>query len=291
MNSDIEDMGLILVESTFRHRKEVERLEETLLKDRRVKYFNTLNDITADLQDEDEILFLLDDFIGPTYKALMKRKPPPSMLGPPAFIQKAKDKENEFTHTPNKQIYTFALAGRNFVQGGNPQEETYLLKRYIRSLGGQCRQNIDEKATFLVTTNLKSTKYDRANAFDIPVIKRQSIYDAWEQRANPKFEFNDKFYKKYIYDCFYTHKIRFYGFDKTEEQQLVKNLIENGGEHAANDDDANYIVIPSSIKTKPDKLPIPTLRPVFNYVIDSQIGCRNTHKISNFEIPVLDWLI
>ena len=51
-----------------------------------------------------------------------------------------------------------------------------------------------------VTTNLKSTKYDRANAFDIPVIKRQSIYDAWEQRANPKFEFNDKFYKKYIYD-------------------------------------------------------------------------------------------
>ena len=51
-----------------------------------------------------------------------------------------------------------------------------------------------------MTTNLKSTKYDRANAFDIPVIKRQSIYDAWEQRANPKFEFNDKFYKKYIYD-------------------------------------------------------------------------------------------
>ena len=51
-----------------------------------------------------------------------------------------------------------------------------------------------------VTTNLKSTKYDRANAFDIPVIKRQSIYDAWKQRANPKFEFNDKFYKKYIYD-------------------------------------------------------------------------------------------
>ena len=48
-----------------------------------------------------------------------------------------------------QQIYTFALAGRNFVQGGNPQEETYLLKRYIRSLGGQCRQNIDEKATFL----------------------------------------------------------------------------------------------------------------------------------------------
>ena len=50
MNSDIEDMGLILVESTFRHRKEVERLEKTLLKDRRVKYFNTLNDITGDLQ-------------------------------------------------------------------------------------------------------------------------------------------------------------------------------------------------------------------------------------------------
>ena len=52
--------------------------------------------------DEDEILFLLDDFIGPTYEALMKRKPPPSMLGPPAFIQKSKDKENEFTHIPNK---------------------------------------------------------------------------------------------------------------------------------------------------------------------------------------------
>ena len=47
-------------------------------------------------------MFLLDDFIGPTYKALMKRKPPPSMLGPPAFIQKSKDKENEFTHIPNK---------------------------------------------------------------------------------------------------------------------------------------------------------------------------------------------
>ena len=50
MNSDIEDMGLILVESTFRHRKEVERLEKTLLKDRRVKYFDNLNDITGDLQ-------------------------------------------------------------------------------------------------------------------------------------------------------------------------------------------------------------------------------------------------
>ena len=50
MNSDIEDMGLILVESTFRHRKEVERLEKTLLRDRRVKFFNTVNDITGDLQ-------------------------------------------------------------------------------------------------------------------------------------------------------------------------------------------------------------------------------------------------
>ena len=66
---------------------------------RRGQEFSTYN---KSILDEDEILFLLDDFIGPTYKALMKRKPPPSMLGPPAFIQKAKDKENEFTHTPNK---------------------------------------------------------------------------------------------------------------------------------------------------------------------------------------------
>ena len=70
--------------------------------------------------------------------------------------------------------------------------------------------------------------------------------------------------KNCYFQCFHSHKIRFYGFDKSEEHQLVKNLIENGGEHAANNDIANYIVIPSSIKTKPDKIPIPTLRSVFN---------------------------
>ena len=64
MNSDIEDMGLILVESTFRHRKEVERLERTLLRDRRVKYFNTLNDITTDLQGKILTFTIRDSWFG-----------------------------------------------------------------------------------------------------------------------------------------------------------------------------------------------------------------------------------
>ena len=97
--------------------------------------------------DEDEILFLLDDFIGPTYESLMKRKPPPSMLGPPAFIQKSKDKENEFTHIPNKVSINNTC--QSFVQLKGSLDQSHFI--YEINLG---KNRIRHRTT--VNSNLQS---------------------------------------------------------------------------------------------------------------------------------------
>ena len=80
-------------------------------------------------------------------------------------------------------------------------KEQKQLKRLVNAMGGIERREVNEKANFLVTTNLKSTKYNNATGvYDIPVLKRQSLIDAWERRNDPNFRFDSKqFYEQYIY--------------------------------------------------------------------------------------------
>ena len=96
----------------------------------------------------------------------------------------------------------------NIVQGGEPLTEARQLKRLVNAMGGINRKEVNDKTNFLVTTNLKSTKYINATGiYDIPVLKRQSLLDAWERRNDTNFRFDDKkFYQKYIY------KVRLFKF-------------------------------------------------------------------------------
>ena len=89
----------------------------------------------------------------------------------------------------------------NIVQGGQPLKEAKQLKRLVNAMGGIERKEVNEKANFLVTTNLKSSKYISATGvYDIPVLKRQSLFDAWENRNDPNFRFDSKkFYEQYRY--------------------------------------------------------------------------------------------
>ena len=100
-----------------------------------------------------------------------------------------------------QHIFAHSLKNINFVQGGAPLDESRRLKRFINALGGCQRAQVDEKTHFLVTTNLKSSKYNSATGvYDIPVLERRALYDAWDKRNDAQFRFDQRhFYEQYVF--------------------------------------------------------------------------------------------
>ena len=240
MDSDTDDMGVILCDSDFRYRKELENYTKTSRLKYKVEYFVGMSELSRALSYLDDYVILLNDFEGELFEKIIRRKPTPRIVGPPAFKQAVvDDKENEsfekMFHL--KQLFCKHLENLSFVLGGENGRIRQKLQKQIRYMGGLVRENVDHKTNFLgmrfyyfyhfeaylcinkssnsaftikrvtVTTNLKSTKYNHATAMDIPVLKRESVSEAWQQRTDKQFKFEKMFYEPFRYQVIIrTHK-------------------------------------------------------------------------------------
>ena len=90
--------------------------------------------------------------IGELFEKIIRRKPAPRIMGPPAFKQLVlDDKENEFQINQFKQLYSKHLENVPFVLGGENKHQRHKLQRIIKYMGGLVRENVDHKTKFLGT--------------------------------------------------------------------------------------------------------------------------------------------
>ena len=124
------------------------------------------------------------------------------------------------------------------------------------------RDSISTKVDFLFTTNVRSKKFSTAVKFDIPVIKRNLIFDLWKQRQSD-LKLDNELIANYRYLPFEQTKMRFLGFDKEQLFQLEEELINNGGQVWAEDktssmEHVQFILVPNDFP-KPENITVDEL--------------------------------
>mgnify|MGYP003729709049 CR=1 FL=1 len=217
-------------------------------------------------------IFILADFETELFttikKKLKNQRPKVTIIGPPYLLELAANKENGFVFQPGKHIFTNIFKNQTAVVGGKPLKQRNAAINNAKYLGAMIKEDISTKVEFLFTTNLKSSRFQNAIRFGIPVVKRQLIFDMWDQRKNPTLSFNDELIMQNRYRPFVQVKMKLLGFDSDQTFQLEEELILNGGEvlmgkptESDVSDSLTYILVPNDYP-KPEKMTIDELETV-----------------------------
>ena len=104
---------------------------------------------------------------------------------------------------------------------------------------------IDEN--FFLYFMFKQKPYPKkATKYDIPVIKRQLVFDLWARRTEKDLRLTDQMIQQYRYLPFEQLQIKFVGFQGDQLFQLEEELLANGGEVWNDENDrksTNYLYI------------------------------------------------
>lgn len=120
-------------------------------------------------------------------------------------------------------------------------------------MGGKLKDQISPRIDYLFTTSLRTKKYIDASKFNVPIYKRQIVFDIWEQRDNADYfrELTKEKLDNWRPPPFEDFNMRFMGFSDEEASQLQEELLSHGGNITPrNDPHLDFIVIPNDM-TKP----------------------------------------
>ncbi|CBY25004.1 unnamed protein product [Oikopleura dioica] len=222
--------------------------------------FSTFEDIRDNEAPyvNDDLIFLVQDFSGTLFDSIVgtykRRIPKITVLGKSYFLNICEDRENEgLTYNKGRHIFNTALLGKVIVIGGQPKSTYMQAIKLCKYMGGQLKDQISPRIDYLFTTNLRTKKYIDASKFNVPIYKRQIVFDIWEQRDNADFfrELTKEKLDNWRPPPFEDFNMRFMGFSDEEASQLQEELLSHGGNITPrNDPHLDFIVIPNDM-TKP----------------------------------------
>lgn len=208
------------------------------------------------------LLFIIDDFESDLFKTVRKRfkrrEPKATIIGPPYLLELAANKENGFRFNIGKHIFNNVFKNQSVVIGGQPKDlyDSAIIR--AKFLGAMARDEISTKVDFLFTTNLCSKKFSQATKFDIPVVKRQIIFDMWDRRMDITLRLTKEMIDKYQYRPFEKLKMKFQGFNGDQLFQLEEELLNNGGE-VWTEGETDGKISAASVLLVPNDLPKPDM--------------------------------
>ncbi|XP_055334461.1 protein ECT2-like [Paramacrobiotus metropolitanus] len=135
-----------------------------------------------------------------------------------------------------------------FKQDDDAIKELEKLVHWIQWMGGQARDRFPksgsgDRATHVIASGVQCDKYGVAVAIGIPVLRKAWIHHLWKNRDKDINPHDPALIAEFRFKPFTGLKVFFHGFSETETKN-VKDLCEkNGGEIAADEDDASYIVL------------------------------------------------
>ncbi|CAG5098750.1 Oidioi.mRNA.OKI2018_I69.XSR.g15942.t1.cds [Oikopleura dioica] len=221
--------------------------------------FTTFDDVRENQAafDGDDLIFLVEDFSGPLFESILRnftqREPKITIFGKSYFLYVCEDRENEgIKYSRGRHIFNTALLGKFVVVGGGPRSTNNKSNKLCKYMGAQVKDQISLKIDYLFTTNMRTKKYVDASKFNVPIYKRELIFDIWEKRKNPNFfrelSENKEDLDKWRPPPFEDYKMRFMGFPDDEAAQLQEELMNHGGRMVHKDDpDLDLIVIPNDM--------------------------------------------
>ena len=132
----------------------------------------------------------------------------------------------------------------------------------IHRMGGSVIKDVKStRLTHLVTDVCRGDKYRYASTFGIPVMSISWVKDAWQNHQNDvNFKATETdFVEKHKVKPFHGAHVHFLGFDKSEVDLMISELVRNGGkfcvEPSAADDSCTHVVVDDSkVQTLPSHI-------------------------------------
>ncbi|XP_058125473.1 protein ECT2 isoform X3 [Anopheles coustani] len=205
--------------------------------------------------DDDSSLstvFVLNDFEGPVYDALLRTKQ--RILGPPALQQAVRFSEGLVLN--NRPIYNYCMRGViTCFTGIRKKDELTHLVHLIHSMGGSIRKEMNTKVTHLICNSSGGEKYRYAMTFRLAIIRPNWVLEAWKHRNEVSFTAtSDTFTALHRVKAFDGQKVCFFGFPEEEQQDMINLLKKNGGIPTDLEDPecSHVVVYEHVVQTKPE---------------------------------------
>ncbi|XP_058125472.1 protein ECT2 isoform X2 [Anopheles ziemanni] len=212
--------------------------------------------------DDDSSLstvFVLNDFEGPVYDALLRTKQ--RILGPPALQQAVRFSEGLVLN--NRPIYNYCMRGViTCFTGIRKKDELTHLVHLIHSMGGSIRKEMNTKVTHLICNSSGGEKYRYAMTFRLAIIRPNWVLEAWKHRNEVSFTAtSDTFTALHRVKAFDGQKVCFFGFPEEEQQDMINLLKKNGGIPTDLEDPECSHVVMGAHFNDPSTMPVEGISP------------------------------
>ncbi|CAN7995833.1 unnamed protein product [Ixodes pacificus] len=170
-------------------------------------------------------IFVLDSFEGQSFERLRVHS---LVLSPVAILQCA----SRSLPLPDKgrPVYNLSMDGVVIVfTGFRSKQELCDLLLLCHYMGASVRDKFSKaNVTHCVADSVISDKYELSSAFDIPVMKKEWLLEAWKHRDEPDFSATNETMMQLRIEALRNCKVSFLGFSEDERTHMEEVAVANG---------------------------------------------------------------
>ncbi|CAN7996016.1 unnamed protein product [Ixodes hexagonus] len=170
-------------------------------------------------------IFVLDSFEGETFEKLKVHS---LILSPIALMQCT----NRLLPLPDKgrPVYNLSMDGVVLVfTGFRSKQELCDLLLLCHYMGASVRDKFSKtNVTHCVADCVISDKYELSTAFEIPIMRKEWLLEAWKHRDEPDFSATNETMMQMRIETLRKCKVAFLGFSEDEQKHMEEVAIANG---------------------------------------------------------------
>ncbi|XP_058451555.1 DNA topoisomerase 2-binding protein 1-A [Malaya genurostris] len=182
--------------------------------------------LQSDLLTKDHV-FVFEQFSGEAFEYISATNA--VLVGPRCLISCFQD--NEAIPKGKQPIFTTAMRNLVVCMSGLKPEEKNRLSQMVFRMGGYYWDVLNSSCTHLVSSTVKSIKYEKAAEIKMKIMHPEWIADVWEKSQRDMVKATDSIFDKHALPVFYALTITSTGLN-TQKRNQIKQLIEkNGGKY------------------------------------------------------------
>lgn len=170
-------------------------------------------------------IFILEEFDGKVFDDLQTT--PALIVGPRCLLVCLLDCAKIPLYT--SPVYITAMRDLYICCSGFEVAQKDKMKTLISYMGGYYMKELNIECNYLISSTIKSTKYEQAVINSIPVMQAEWIDAVWRAGKTKSILATDIIFEKYKLPIFYGANISASGLSSSQRDEILKLVTENGG--------------------------------------------------------------
>ncbi|XP_072034093.1 protein ECT2-like [Amphiura filiformis] len=205
--------------------------------------------ISAQDDDQQETVFVMQEFDGPVYSKLQRSGC--RLLGPTVFCKAAANLQP--LPFSNRPLYCSHMADLIICFTGfttNQKDDLKRLADIVHHMGGSIRKDFSSRVTHLVANATAGNKYRTAVSLGTPIMTQEWIHKTWERRHDMEASAIAEDMLLYKMSPFFKCVLSFVGFSDEEQKHMEESTVMQGGAFAAaGEESCTHLVIDENVVT------------------------------------------